>query len=310
MTRDWNALVDAARAVDMLVVTERHWLKLAKRAHEYVGPCPHCGGDDRFAVNPGKGVFLCRQCHAGGAGAIDLEIFVSACTFAQAIETLTGEGLPSAEEARTAAAERHTQRKTAQTKQINTARWLWQQHRAPQGTIVERYLAVRGYAGTIPATIAYLAPRGDYPPAMLAAYAEPHELDGELVAPRGDDVRAVHVTRLLPDGSDRRRDEHAKITLGAPLGFPIAIAPVNDGLSLVITEGIEDALAYGAAGFGAWAAGAAGYIEYLVVHMPPVETLILERHPDAASYAAIAKLRDRLATWSYPPEIIIREAVS
>ena len=130
------------------------------------------------------------------------------------------------------------------------------------------------------------------------------------MAPRGDDVRAVHVTRLLPDGSDRRRDEHAKITLGAPLGFPIAIAPVNDGLSLVITEGIEDALAYGAAGFGAWAAGAAGYIEYLVVHMPPVETLILERHPDAASYAAIAKLRDRLATWSYPPEIIIREAVS
>ena len=108
MTRDWNALVDAARAVDMLVVTERHWLKLAKRAHEYVGPCPHCGGDDRFAVNPGKGVFLRRQCHAGGAGAIDLEIFVSACTFAQAIETLTGEGLPSAEEARTAAAERHT----------------------------------------------------------------------------------------------------------------------------------------------------------------------------------------------------------
>ena len=34
MTRDWNALVDAARAVDLLVVAERHGLKLAKRGRE------------------------------------------------------------------------------------------------------------------------------------------------------------------------------------------------------------------------------------------------------------------------------------
>jgi hypothetical protein len=115
----------------------------------------------------------------------------------------------------------------------------------------------------------------------------------------------------LPDGSDRRRDAHAKITIGAPLGYPIAIAAITDGLTLCLTEGIEDALAYRAAGFGAWAAGSSSYIgDELAAHLPPVETLFVERHPDEASYSAVAKLRARLATWSWPPEVIIREASS
>jgi hypothetical protein len=308
MTAD---IIERARAINMLVVTEQHGLKLAKRAHEYVGPCPHCDGCSRFSVNPGKAVFLCRGCKAGGSGAIDLKIFVSGCSFPQAIEALTGEPMPSADEARAAAAKRHAQEKATQAGQIETARWLWEQRRAPQGTVVERYLAARGYTGRIPATLAYLPARGDYPPALIAAFALPIELDGELRAPRNDDVRAVHITRLLPDGSDRRRDAAAKITIGAPLGFPIAIAPVTDGLSLALCEGIEDALAYRAAGFGAWAAGSSSYIgKELAAIMPPLETLLVERHPDEASYTAIAKLRALLATWSYVPEIIVREASS
>ena len=67
------SIVERARAVDILVLRAQHGLKLAKRAREYVGPCPHCGGSRRFAVNPSKAVFLCRQCNAGGSGAIDLE---------------------------------------------------------------------------------------------------------------------------------------------------------------------------------------------------------------------------------------------
>jgi hypothetical protein len=316
MTALDTELIERARAVDMLVVTERHGLQLAKRGREYLGPCPRCGGCSRFSVNPSKAAFLCRGCNVGGAGAVDLEIFVSECSFPAAIEALTGERMPSADEARAAAAKRHTQEKASQAGQIETALWLWEQRRAPQGSVVERYLAGRGYSGMIPATLAYLPPRQGYPPSMIAAYAEPIELDGELRAPRADDVRAVHITRLRDDGSDRRRDKDDKgrevgnkISIGAPLGDPIAIAPVTDGLSLVISEGIEDALAYRAAGFGAWAAGAAGYIDSLKIP-PVIETLILERHPDEASYAAVAKLRDELSERPYPPEIIIREAAS
>jgi hypothetical protein len=312
-------IIERARAIDMLVVTERHGLQLAKRGREYLGPCPRCGGCSRFSVHPSKAVFLCRGCDVGGSGAIDLKIFVSGCSFPQAIEALTGERMPSAEEARAAAAKRHAQEKATQAGQIETARWLWEQRRAPQGSIVERYLAGRGYTGMIPATLAYLPPRQSYPPAMIATYALPIELDGELRAPRADEVCGVHITRLLADGSDRRRDKDDKgrevdnkISIGAPLGYPIAIAPVTDGLSLVIAEGIEDALAYRAAGFGAWAAGAAGYIgtEFAAQIPPVLETLILERHPDEASYAAVAKLRDVVSKWSFPPEVIIREAVS
>lgn len=312
------AIVERARAVNMLAVTEKHGLKLAKRRREYIGACPHCGGCSRFNVNADKAVFLCRGCQAGGSGAIDLEIFVSGCSFPEAIEALTGERMPSADEARAAAAQRKVQEAETPAGQIETARWLWEQRRAPQGTIVERYLAARGYRGIIPATIGYLPARDNYPPAMIACYAEPIELDGELRAPRNDDVHAVHITRLLPDGSDRRRDKDDKgrergnkISIGAPLGFPIAIAPVTDSLSLALCEGIEDALAYRAAGFGAWAAGAAGYIgDELAAHLPPLDTLIIERHPDEASYSAVSRLRDRLTTWSYVPEIIVREAAT
>jgi hypothetical protein len=305
-------IVERARAVSLLAVTAKHGLtKLAKRRREYIGACPRCGGCSRFNVNADKGVFLCRGCQAGGSGAVDLEIFLTGCSFTQAIEALTGERMPSADEARAAAAQRRVQEKATQAGQVGTARWLWEQRQAPQGTIVERYLAARGYTGIIPATIAYLPARGDYAPAMISAYARPVELDNELRAPHGDEVCAVHLTRLLPDGSDRRRDAHAKITIGAPIGYPIAIAPVTDGMSLALCEGIEDALAFRAAGFGAWAAGSSSYIgDELAAHIPPLDTLLVERHPDEASYTAIAKLRALLATWWYPPEVIIREASS
>jgi hypothetical protein len=305
------SIVERARSVSLLSVAEKHGLKLAKRAREYLGPCPQCGGCSRFSINPDKALFLCRGCDTGGSGAIDLETFLSGASFPQAIEALTGEHMPSADEARAAAAQRRVVEKQTQTGQVETARWLWDQRRAPQGTPVETYLRARGYTGMIPATIGFLPPRDPYPPAMIACYAEPIEFDGELRAPPNDDVRAVHITRLLPDGSDRRRDASAKITIGAPLGFPIAIAPVTDGMSLCLCEGIEDALAYRAAGFGAWAAGSSSYIgDELAAQIPPLETLLVERHPDEASYTAIAKLRARLATWSYVPEIIIREASS
>ena len=32
---------------------------------EYCGPCPKCGGRDRFSVNAKRGVFNCRGCNIG-----------------------------------------------------------------------------------------------------------------------------------------------------------------------------------------------------------------------------------------------------
>jgi CHC2 zinc finger len=283
--------------------------KLAKRGREYLGSCPRCGGCSRFSINPDKAVFLCRGCNAGGGGSLDLEIFLTGCSFAEAIEALTGERMPSADEARAAKAKRRVEEKAAQAGQLDTARWLWGQRRAPQGTLVEIYLRARGYTGIIPATIGYLPARGDYAPSMIAAYARPCEIDEALQAPPDAEVFAVHLTRILPDGSDRRRDDHAKITIGAPLGHPIALGPITDALSLVITEGIEDGLAFVAAGFAAWAAGSAVYLPALEPLIPHcLEVLVLERHPDEGAYRAIADLQRKLSAWDYPPDLIIREA--
>ncbi len=54
-------------AVDSLRVP-----KPIKGKPEYEGPCPRCGGNDRFAVNRKKAVWICRGCSAGGRDGISL----------------------------------------------------------------------------------------------------------------------------------------------------------------------------------------------------------------------------------------------
>lgn len=59
---DWVA---RAREADMLSVATRLGAKLKRAGREWVGPCPGCGGRDRFGINPQKRVFVCRGA-AGG----------------------------------------------------------------------------------------------------------------------------------------------------------------------------------------------------------------------------------------------------
>ena len=57
---------------------------------EYEGPCPHCGGTDRFRVWPRNGetgAFWCRQCEASGDG-IDYLREVEGMTFPEACREL------------------------------------------------------------------------------------------------------------------------------------------------------------------------------------------------------------------------------
>jgi hypothetical protein len=90
---DW---VDRARAVPIESEIDRRGVKLKRVGGEYVGACPVCGtGEDRFAVNPTKGLWNCRQCEKGGdvialVEHMDNVDFVAACT------TLTGEPPPKA----------------------------------------------------------------------------------------------------------------------------------------------------------------------------------------------------------------------
>ena len=74
---------------------------------------------------------------------------------------------------------------------------------------------------------------------------------------------------LAPDGTAKAGTGRDKLMLGSSAGLPIVLAPPNDGLGLVIAEGIEDALsAHQATGLGAWAAGSATRLPALADHVP------------------------------------------
>ena len=82
--------IDGARAISIANVAREHGLALKKCGHEFVGPCPYCGGTDRFSINVTKQVFNCRGCGGKGRGAISFVMWLGGCGFRDAVETLTG----------------------------------------------------------------------------------------------------------------------------------------------------------------------------------------------------------------------------
>jgi len=85
--------IDRARAVKILGEIERRGIKLTKQGTEHVGPCPRCGGIDRFAMNDIKGVWNCRGCEKGG-GVIELVQHLDGVDFNAAVTTLAGPAEP------------------------------------------------------------------------------------------------------------------------------------------------------------------------------------------------------------------------
>jgi hypothetical protein len=134
---------------------------------------------------------------------------------------------------------------------------------------------------------------------MIAAYGLATEPEPGVLAIADSSVRAVHVTRLAPDGSAKAGFKDDKISIGSPLGSPIVLAPPNDGLGLAITEGIEDGLSvYAATGLGVWAAGAAPYMPALADAVPAwmdCVTVVGDLDEDGVRYATelASKLKAR-----------------
>ncbi len=83
--------IDRARAVRLEDEISRRGIKLRGRNGALDGPCPVCGGTDRFAVNTKKPAFNCRRCGIKGGDAIALTMALDGCGFGEAVETLTGE---------------------------------------------------------------------------------------------------------------------------------------------------------------------------------------------------------------------------
>lgn len=92
-------LIQRARTVDLLALAEqRTTLKRVSRTQggEYAGPCPLCGGRDRFRVQPQRGRWLCRYCQPRWEDAITFLMRLNHLGFAEAVRALTGEMFPVA----------------------------------------------------------------------------------------------------------------------------------------------------------------------------------------------------------------------
>src|SRR5215831_12983705 len=93
--RDW---VDKAKAVGLDRILAQRNIRLKGSHGKLAGPCPVCGGDDRFGVTLAKQAFHCRGCGAGGYGAISFVQFLDKVNFVAAVETITGEPIPKDQE--------------------------------------------------------------------------------------------------------------------------------------------------------------------------------------------------------------------
>jgi CHC2 zinc finger/Toprim domain len=297
MTQRDRALdaVERAREVDILGLAERLGAKLKRIAPtEWAGPCPVCGGKDRFSVNIKKQLWNCRGCGKGG-DVIGLAQHAGGATFTEAVAALAGE---------TRASFKPTLRKRNSDdededvrRRRETARWLWAQRKPLAGSIAETYLRkARGYGGSLPATLGFLRPFKNYPPSLIAAFAMPEEAEpGVLRAPF--DVDAIQLIALKADGSDKAAVEIQKRTIGSPKGLPIVVAPANDLLGISIHEGVEDALsAHDATRLGAWASGGASFLPHLADVVPSyVETVTVVAHRDEAGRIGARELARRVA---------------
>jgi phage/plasmid primase-like uncharacterized protein len=89
-------LTQRARSASIETEIARRGIRLRRSGKELIGPCPRCGGTDRFSCNPGKGVWHCRQCKPAdiSGDVIGLVMWLDGIEFLEAVELLTDETVP------------------------------------------------------------------------------------------------------------------------------------------------------------------------------------------------------------------------
>jgi hypothetical protein len=140
---------------------------------------------------------------------------------------------------------------------------------------------------------------------VIVAFAVPEEpKPGHLVVQPAT-ITAVHLTLLRADGSGKAECQPNKKRVGRGTGVPMVIAPPNDGLGLVITEGLEDALSlHQATGLGAWAAGGVTFMPALADAVPSyIEVVTIASHPELEAWRCAEELAIRLMRRGIPSEI-------
>jgi phage/plasmid primase-like uncharacterized protein len=134
-----------ARAADIADIASRVGARLKRvTSAEWAGPCPACGGEDRFSINVKGRVFNCRGSRGGDV--IALVEHALGLNFVEAVEFITGEKQIAAP---TRVATDKGPKSPVADKPDGRAPWLWRQ-RCPVADVSppSTYLRqARGFTG-------------------------------------------------------------------------------------------------------------------------------------------------------------------
>lgn len=247
---DWKFRADEQ---DLLEVAVKYGAVLKRVGRESTGPCPACGGRDRFSVNPTKNKWFCRG-HGGGRGSINMVMHLAGLSFLQACEELTGEPNPTGARAKppseqeqaaraqmrrdsdARAARRAAQEKAYMDDTREGAAAIWSAGAPLAGTLAETYLRSRGLdLAEWPDVLRFHAglPYPGKPKPYPALVCRVDDMGGELTA----------VWRIYLREDGRKADvENAKLGLGPAAGGAVRFGGIAS--KIAIAEGVESALGY------------------------------------------------------------------
>jgi hypothetical protein len=289
-------LIQRAEAVRIEDEIERRGIKLIGWV-DRCGPCPQCGGKDRFSINVRKQVFLCRGCAARG-NVIALVRFLDGCGFLEALEYLTGERAPAPSRPAPAAtdAPRDDDR---DARALMFAKQIVSEMRPILGTPGETYLREIRKIDT--EAVADVLERTDAIGWLPAVYFnEPdHALHGRklgaIISVMTDMITAEPTGAISRTYIHEGRKLRKAKTLGSPAGI-IRLSEDADVLEgLHIAEGLESAFGAMSKGFRPmWATGSTALMaKFPVLSGIEALTMIADHDANAAGERAAAAVASR-----------------
>jgi CHC2 zinc finger len=246
-----EADIDRARTIPIECELERRGVQLQGRGRNRAGPCPACGGKDRFAINMDKQLWNCRGCLRGGGDTISLVRHLDGLDFRGAVELLADIPSSRAGERPQAVANRATKAADNTGHNRELAMRIWREAVDPCETLVAAYLTTpppKGRGLELPGE-AWRSIRyhencpftGERSPAMVC-------LVRNIIT---NQPQAIQRTALHPNGTAvKRGGKTYRMGLSAIAGGAIKIDPDEDvTMGLCIGEGLETCLAGRQMGF-------------------------------------------------------------
>jgi hypothetical protein len=236
-----------ARSIPVETEVARRSIRLRGKS-DRVGPCPVCGGTDRFSINTRKQLFNCRS--FGGGDVIAMVQHLDGCGFAEAVRTLAGirpgrsalmaDPVKMAE-VRAKAERNIIDRLADEAERFLRAMAVWSEAVPIEGTIAAHYLHVNrkveiptGALGPVLRFHPRCAFGNSHHPSLVA-------LVRNIIT---DEPQAIVRTALKPDGTSLKVDgKTARKALGPVGGGAVKLTDMGEVTTcLGVGEGIETVL--------------------------------------------------------------------